>query len=55
MPALANAMGEVGEDKVPELEAIGDFLGETDTVSQLNQDNIDYVADAIEQAISRRY
>jgi len=32
-----------------------DFLGETDTVSQLNQDNIDYVADAIEQAISRRY
>jgi len=31
------------------------FLGETETVNQLNQDNIDYVADAIEQAISRRY
>ena len=30
MPALANAMGEMGEDKVPELEAIGDFQGETD-------------------------
>jgi len=31
------------------------FLGETDTLNQLNQDNIDYVADEIEQAISRRY
>ena len=30
MPALANAMGELGEDKVPELEAIGDFQGEMD-------------------------
>jgi len=31
------------------------FLGETETVNQLNQDNIDYIADEIEQAISRRY
>ena len=31
------------------------FLGETETLNQLNQDNIDYVADGIEQAISRRY
>lgn len=31
------------------------FLGETNTVGQLNQADIDYVADAIEQAISRRY
>ena len=30
MPALANAMGEMGKDKVPELEAIGDFQGEMD-------------------------
>ena len=31
------------------------FLGETETLNQLNQDDIDYVADEIEQAISRRY
>ena len=31
------------------------FLEETETVDQLNQDDVDYVADAIEQAVSRRY
>ena len=31
------------------------FLGETETVNQLNQEDIDYIADEIEQAISRRY
>ena len=31
------------------------FLEETETVNQLNQDDVDYVADAIEQAVSRRY
>jgi len=31
------------------------FLGEPETLNQLNQDDIDYVADEIEQAIGRRY